>query len=247
MNMQILVTNDDGDSEGLRMLLEAAKSFGDAYAIIPAKQRSAIGNAITLHKPLRLRKIADDIHTVSGTPSDCVLFSIHSGEFPKPDLVLSGINGGDNTSMNAIIGSGTIGACWEAVMEGIPGVAFSMRMDKEDWHEAESWGDHSDTVAKTVEILHTLIPELRKDKGRFFNVNFPVKGAGAKIVYTNKIQKERFLTKVERRLDPDGVPYFWISGSTKNVESGTDTFEVVIGKKITISEISLKMFEVKRR
>ncbi|MFH0737854.1 MAG: 5'/3'-nucleotidase SurE [Candidatus Micrarchaeota archaeon] len=241
--MRILVTNDDGDSPGLRMLLEAAKRFGGAYAIIPSRQRSAIGNAITLHKPLRMRKLAPDIHTVSGTPSDCVLFSIYSGEFPRPDLVLSGINAGDNTSMNAIIGSGTIGACWEAVMEGIPAAAFSMRMEKKDPHDDSGWGDRDRLVERTVEILKMLIPELERDGGRFFNVNFPSRGADASIIHTNKIQKERFLTKVEKRADPDGVPYYWISGSTKNVESGTDTFEVVKNRKIAISEISLRMFE----
>lgn len=239
----ILVTNDDGDSEGLRMLLEVASRFGNAYAVIPSKQRSAIANAVTLHKPLRLHRMATDIHTINGTPSDCVLFALYSGEFHKPDLVLSGINAGDNTSMNALIGSGTVGACWEAVLDGVPAIAFSMRMAKKDWHNRESWGDREAVMKRVEGIMETLLPKLDKNRERFFNVNMPENPEDAEIVHTNKLQKERFLTHVDKRIDPDGVPYYWISGTTKKLEKGTDTYEVIQNKRITITEISLAMFE----
>ena len=239
----ILVTDDDGDSEGLRMLLEVASRFGNAYAVIPSKQRSAIANAVTLHKPLRLHRLAPNIHTINGTPSDCVLFALYSGEFPKPDLVLSGINAGDNTSMNALIGSGTVGACWEAVLEGVPAIAFSMSMAKKDWHMKESWGDREALMKKVEGIIESLLPKLDKDRERFFNVNMPERPENAEIVHINRLQKERFLTHVDKRMDPDGVPYYWISGTNKKVEKGTDTYEVIQNKRITITEISLKMFE----
>ncbi|MFH1685326.1 MAG: 5'/3'-nucleotidase SurE, partial [Candidatus Micrarchaeota archaeon] len=77
--MIILVTNDDGDSEGLRSLVEAGAKFGDTYAIVPNRQRSAISRAITLHKPIRIHKITDKINSINGTPADCVLFSLNSG------------------------------------------------------------------------------------------------------------------------------------------------------------------------
>ncbi|NYZ73800.1 5'/3'-nucleotidase SurE [Candidatus Micrarchaeota archaeon] len=239
----ILVTNDDGDSEGLRMLLEVAGRFGNAYAVIPSKQRSAIANAVTLHKPLRLHLVAQGIHAINGTPSDCVLFALYSGEFHKPDLVLSGINAGDNTSMNALIGSGTLGACWEAVLEGVPAIAFSMVMAKKDRHLKESWGDREALMKKVESIIETLLPKLDKDKERFFNVNMPERAESAEIAHINKLQKERFLTHVDKRIDPDGVPYYWISGTNKKVEKGTDTYEVIQNNKIVITEISLAMFE----
>jgi 5'-nucleotidase len=213
---------------------------------MPAKQRSAIANAVTLHKPLRLHKIAPGMHAINGTPSDCVLFAMYSGEFEKPDLVLSGINAGDNTSMNALIGSGTVGACWEAVLEGVPAIAFSMCMTKQDWHAKGGWGDRDGVMKRVEGIIETLLPELDRDRERFFNVNMPERPENAEILRINRIQKERFLTRVDKRTDPDGVPYFWISGSNKKVESGTDTYEVVQNKRITITEISLKMFEEKR-
>ena len=112
--MDILVTNDDGDSEGLRMLLEAAKKFGDAYVLAPSRQRSAVSGALTLHKPIRLHRVEKDFFTINGTPTDCSLFAIHSKEFRKPSLVLSGINWGDNTGIGTLLGSGTVGACWRA-------------------------------------------------------------------------------------------------------------------------------------
>jgi 5'-nucleotidase len=239
----ILVTNDDGDTDGLRMLLEVASRFGDAYAVIPSKQRSAISNAITLHKPLRLSRMAAGIHTINGTPADCVLFALYSGEFHKPDLVLSGINPGDNTSMNALIGSGTLGACWEAVLEGVPAMAFSMSMAKKDWHNKESWGDREALMKRVEGIIEMLLPKLDKDKERFFNVNMPEKPVDAEIVHVSRLQKERFLTHVDKRMDPDGMPYYWISGTNKKVEKGTDTYEVIVGKRITITEISLSLFE----
>ncbi|MDD5171922.1 MAG: 5'/3'-nucleotidase SurE [Candidatus ainarchaeum sp.] len=239
----ILVTNDDGDSEGIRMLLEVAGRFGNAYAVMPNKQRSAVSNAVTLHKPIRLHRMADDIHSINGTPADCVLFALYSGEFPKPDLVLSGINAGDNTSIIAIMSSGTVGACWEAVLEGVPAIAFSMRMSKKDWHEKASWGDREAVMKRVEGIVEMLLPKLDKDKERFFNVNMPKNPEKADIVHTNKLQKDRFLNHVDKRLDPDGVPYYWINSTTKKVEKGTDTYEVIENKKITITEISLAVFE----
>ena len=132
--MSILVTNDDGYSEGLRMLFEIAKSLDkDAYAVIPDRQKSAVSVALTLHKVLRLHEIKNNISTLSGTPADCVLFSIYSKQFKKPKLVLSGINYGDNTSTGALLSSGTIGACWEAALEGVPAIAFSVYKTNHDW------------------------------------------------------------------------------------------------------------------
>jgi len=237
----ILVTNDDGDSEGLRMLLEVARLFGNAHAIIPSKQRSAISGAITLHKPIRLHEVSDSIHTLSGTPADCVLFGLHSGHFPKPDLVLSGINYGDNTGLGSIIGSGTLGACWQAVLEGVPAIAFSMRKHGGGNAGVPQWGDRELLMKRTGEILEALLPRL--DKQKFFTVNFPDDLKDAMVVETNRLQKERYTTEITKRLDPNGAPYYWISGVAKRIEEGTDTYEVLKKKNITVSEISLSLFE----
>lgn len=239
--MNILVTDDDGDSEGLRLLLEVAGRFGSAYAIIPNRQRSAVSGALTLHKPIRLHKAGKNVHSINGTPADCVLFAIYSGEFPKPDLVLSGINMGDNTGMAAVFGSGTLGACWEAAIEGVPAAAFSIMMKRREWHEKKEWRNRDAVARKTWDILKELLPQLVP--GKFFNVNYPDELEGARIVYTGNIQRMKYATMVTRRTDPDDVPYYWISGEARKAEKGTDTYEVLHNGNIAITEISLEFLK----
>lgn len=240
----ILVTNDDGDCEGLRLLLEVAKRYGVAYALIPNRQRSAVSGALTLHKPIRLHKISEDISAINGTPSDCVLFALHSGHFQKPDIVLSGINFGDNTSLLTLFDSGTIGACWQSALEGVPSIAFSIERKTNDFHDLNTWGDHAIILQKIDEVVMTLLPRLAPDK--FFNVNLPHNPKDARIVETNHFQKKRFEIKITKRLDPNDIPYYWLSGHTLKVEEGTDTYEVIEKRNITISEISLSVFDRKK-
>jgi 5'-nucleotidase len=237
----ILVTNDDGESEGLRLLLGVAREFGNAYAIVPNRQRSAVSGALTLHKPIRLHKAGRDSYSINGTPADCVLFARYSGEFPKPDLVLSGINMGDNTGMAAIFGSGTLGACWQAAMEGVPAAAFSIKMRRAEWHERKEWANRDAVARKTGEILQELLPQLVP--GKFFNVNYPDALESAKIVYTSSIQRMKYDTRVTRRTDPDGTPYYWISGAARKAENGTDAYEVLHKGNIAITEISLQFLK----
>ncbi len=239
--MIILVTNDDGDSEGLRSLVEAGAKFGDIYAIVPNRQRSAISRAITLHKPIRIHKITNEISSINGTPADCVLFSLNCGEFVKPDLILSGINWGDNTCLGPLIGSGTIGACWQAVLDGIPSIAFSVHKEGHDWHKKESWGSRKELVQTVSRVIEELKPKLKDSS--FFSVNLPEKHVGAEIVYTHKFQKRKYRTVIEKRKDPNGVPYFWIGGELEEVKEETDLHEVVVNNKITISEVSLSIFK----
>jgi len=238
--LEILVTNDDGDSEGLRALLEVAEGFGNSYALIPNRQRSAVATAVTLHKPIRTHRIAKDITSINGTPADCVLFSLHSGRMPRPDLVLSGINWGDNTGMGSVIGSGTIGACWQAVLEGVPAIAFSMQKRTMDPHEETAWGERAvlkDTVSKITESLIR-----RLDNESFFNVNMPKEVKDAYVVETQHLQRERYTTDISQREDPNGRPYYWINGKAKRIAEGSDTDLVLNKGKITVSRISLDMF-----
>ena len=239
--LNILVTNDDGDCEGLRMLLDVAEGFGATHAVIPDKQRSAVSGALTLHKPLRMRKVDARVDAVNGTPSDCVMFYLHSGHYQKPDLVLSGMNWGDNTGVGSILGSGTLGACWQSVLEGVPAIAFSIRKKGHNYHEKSAWGDRDVITARMTEIIRALLPKL--DKENFFSVNMPEDPADAMIVNTNHLQRERFTTKIEKRLDPSGAPYYWISGAEKEIEEGTDADHVIKRKDITVSEISLRWFD----
>jgi 5'-nucleotidase len=239
----ILVTNDDGDSQGLRVLLDASKEFGESCVLAPNKQRSAVSRALTLHKPIRIHKINDEIFTINGTPADCVLFSIYSGEFQKPDLILSGINWGENACLGPLLGSGTVGACWQAALEGIPSIALSIHRDHYDWRDPDNWGDPGKLKETIVRIVRELRPKLGPKK--FFNVNLPEDHENAKIVYTNQLQAKKYRTVIEKRVDPNKVPYYWITGEAETVKNGTDLYEIIVKKNITVTEISLTNFQHK--
>ncbi len=238
--LNILVTNDDGEGDGMRILLSVARRFGNAYAIVPNRQRSAISGALTLHKPIRLHDAGDGVSSINGTPSDCVLFAMYSGEFPKPDLVLAGINPGDNTGLEALFGSGTLGACWQAVLGGTPAIAFSVKKVKKEWHE-KRWANRDTLARRVAELVKELMPMMGRET--FFSVNLPDKPEGARVVYTNEFQKNKFITRVTRRTDPNGMPYYWISGCSRKGDKGTDTYEVLHNGSITVSEISLGFFK----
>lgn len=239
--MHILVTNDDGYSEGLKMLLDVASGFGDAYAIIPNRQRSAISGAITLHKPIRIEKIREDIYEINGTPSDCVLIGLYSEKFQKPDLVLSGINWGDNAGISPITGSGTIGACWQAALDGVPAIGFSKyathRVTHTDWKTGKAWGDREMIKKRVTEIIAMLKEKL--DSESFFSVNLPEDLVSAKIVHAKKLQRKRFETKIIEKHDPYDQPYYWIKGISREPDKGSDLYEIQKNKNITITKISL--------
>ncbi|MEK6979336.1 MAG: 5'/3'-nucleotidase SurE [Candidatus Micrarchaeota archaeon] len=239
--MTILVTNDDGYTEGLCALLEVAKKIDKkAHAVIPNRQRSAVSNSLTLHKPLRFHRVADSVGELSGTPADCVLFSLFSGEVEPPKLVLSGINFGDNCGMDSLLGSGTLGACWESVLEGIPAIAFSMFRSSRDWRDKTNWGDIPHGHEKIEEIVRMLKPKLDSDS--FFSVQLPQKFLDAEIVFNNNLQRLRFKAFIDKRKDPYGTPYFWQHGDFGRYEKGTDISDVRDGK-IVISKIGLGAFK----
>jgi len=241
--MKILVTNDDGYSEGFKVLMEVARKLGDAYAVIPAKQMSAVSGAVTLHKPLRVHKREKDVFEVSGTPCDCVLFACYSKEFEKPDLILSGINWGDNAGMAPLIGSGTLGACWQGILEGVPGIAFSRFTVHRDWRNKEAWGDLK-KMKKHVQSIAKKLSSKEMDEESFYSVNLPDDLTAPKVVMTKDLQKRRFRTLITKKFDPGGQPYYWISGNPTGAEAGTDLHEVADNKNISITKISLQYFEV---
>jgi len=238
--MKILVTNDDGQTEGMRILLEVAKKFGTAYAIVPNRQRSAVSTALTLHKAIRLEKIDQDLFEINGTPADAVIFATHSKEFDKPDLILSGVNWGDNAAFSALMSSGTVGACWQSALEGVPSIAISMYQTRKDWRDRAGWGDPKKLKKLLMDIIKKLEPQLKPNS--FFNVNLPDDISAPKLVEASSMQKLRYKTQVTKRFDPNGEPYFWISGANNGVESGTDLYEISVNKNVTITEIPMTFF-----
>ncbi len=238
----IAITNDDGYTEGALVLLRVAKKHADAYAILPDRQRSAISSALTLHKPLRLHERAENVYTFSGTPADCVIFAVNSKAVETPDVILSGINWGDNSGMTPLISSGTIGACWRAAIYNIPAIAFSIyresHADRLGWMKKENW--HSELLEKKTEEVFSLLKDKLKP-GNFFVVNMPSFSnlEKAKIVFPEKLHGLRFKAEVEERKDPYGHPYYWIRGNERHPEEGNDLYEIEVNGNISVKEFSV--------
>jgi 5'-nucleotidase len=217
----ILVTNDDGiTAPGIKALIAAAKKFGKVIVVAPDSPQSAMSNAITIGKPLRLDSVDfyEDVeaYQCSGTPVDCVKLAIDILLKGKPPtLCISGINHGSNASINVIY-SGTMSAAMEASIGGIPAVGFSL-LDY-DYHA------DFETAAYVAEQVIGKILSQQKIPAILYNVNIPkvsiAKLKGIKICrQANAAWKENF---VERK-DPMGKKYYWMTGIFVNLDKGKDT------------------------
>jgi 5'-nucleotidase len=146
----IFVTNDDGiSSKGIASLVEVAKSFAEVVIIAPDKPQSGMGHAITVNSILRLNECdffpGLTAFSCSGTPVDCVKLGIYEVMHRKPDLIISGINHGENSSTNVLY-SGTMSAAVEGAMENIPSIGFSLA----DYHADADFSEVQDIAAKII-------------------------------------------------------------------------------------------------
>ncbi|PHR71602.1 MAG: 5'/3'-nucleotidase SurE [Lutibacter sp.] len=217
----ILVTNDDGiTAPGIRKLIAIMNTIGDVVVIAPDSPQSGMGHAITIDSTLTCNKIkVDDGNQIeykcSGTPADCVKMAISEILDRKPDLCVSGINHGSNSSINVIY-SGTMSAAVEAGIEGVPAIGFSLL----DY----SWNANFDVLEDEIKIITQNVLKNGLPEGVVLNVNFPKleKFKGIKICRQAKGNwKETF----DKRVNPIGKEYYWLSGEFVNLDKGEDTDE----------------------
>ena len=218
----ILVVNDDGIfAPGIAALVGAVKSLGEVVVVAPDSPQSGMGHAITINKPLRMRpvKTFGDIvgYECSGTPVDCVKLAVDKVLHRHPDLCVSGINHGSNSSIN-IIYSGTMSAAVEASLEGIPSVGFSLC----DYsHEADFTA-----AAYYAKFIAGQLLKFGMPKHTLLNVNIPklsldeIKGLKIGRQALAKWEEEYI-----ERADPGGRPYYWLTGKFVNHDHGQDTDE----------------------
>lgn len=218
----ILVTNDDGvTAPGLRALVEAVKPLGKILIVAPDKPQSGMGHAITIGQPLRLNPvdIFGDIeaYECSGTPVDCVKLAKDKLLHRKPDLCVSGINHGSNSSINVIY-SGTMSAAVEAAIEGITAVGFSL-CDYSHNADFEGSKKYARIIAK--QLLENGLPN-----GTLLNVNIPKLPAdqlqGMRICRQADAKWEE---NYDERKDPRNRSYYWITGEFVVNDKGRDTDE----------------------
>lgn len=216
----ILVSNDDGiTSLGIRTLVEIMQELGEVVVVAPDSPQSGMGHAITIGEPLRLHStpIFEGIkaYECSGTPADCVKLGKHYVLKDRmPDLVVSGINHGSNTSISVLY-SGTMSAAIEGAIEGIPSIGFSLCDFSSDANFSH--------VRPYVQQIASNVLANGLPKGVALNVNFPKKSEetlkGVRICrQTNGKWQEEF----DKRKDPHGRSYFWLSGNFVNFDAGQE-------------------------
>lgn len=222
----ILVSNDDGiTARGIRYLVEVMQKLGDVIVVAPDSPQSGMGHAITIGEPLRLAEVdifpGVEAYKCSGTPADCVKIARQVAlKDRNPDLVVSGINHGSNTSISVLY-SGTMSAAIEGALEGVPAIGFSLC----DY-------DHKADFSHILEYVEQIARETLThgiSKGVALNVNFPPKQnesiQGIKVCrQANAKWQEDFDT----RYDPNGRRYFWMSGNFVNYDKGEDNDEWAI-------------------
>lgn len=221
---KILVTNDDGIfAPGIKALYDAMQEIGDPYVVAPDSEQSAVGHAITIADPLRVQEVERDGRffgwAVNGTPADCVKLASKALLDFQPDLVVSGINRGSNAATN-IIYSGTVSAATEGTMIGLPSIAFSMATFRPvDLRPAQK-------IARQIasQVLRNGLPD-----DTLLNVNFPP--VAAEEIRGIRITRQglgRFVDQFEKRVDPMGRTYYWVTGNFHKMDSDPDIDEVAI-------------------
>ncbi len=200
----ILVANDDGVyAAGIRALARALKKVGRVVVVAPDQQKSAASHSLTLHRPLRIRKLATDVYSVDGTPTDCINLGINEILKQRPDLIVSGINDGPNLG-DDVHYSGTVSAAVEGGILGVPGIAMSMgSRDVIDFTPAAQFAVR---LARLV-LAHGL------PKGIILNVNVPnLPAAKLRGHAFTKQGKRNYGDIIVEKIDPRGRKYYWIGG-----------------------------------
>lgn len=218
----ILVCNDDGiTSLGIRELIDVMTTIGEVVVVAPDKPQSGTGHSITLERPLRLKMIKEDGNYVeyscSGTPVDCVKLAVNVVMHRKPDLLVSGINHGSNSSINVIY-SGTMSAAVEGALEGIPSFGISL-LDYAPDADFLAAKIYAKQIAEN--ILKNGIPG-----GTCLNINIPpLAKKDIKGVKVCRQANGNWLEEFDERKDPYGNKYYWLTGVFKNYDKGADTDE----------------------
>ena len=219
----ILVTNDDGiNAPGIRTLISVIKDIGDVIVVAPDSPQSGMGHAITINSTLHSSRITpknSEIieYSCSGTPADCVKLAINELMPRKPDLCVSGINHGSNSSINVIY-SGTMSAAIEAGIEGVPAIGFSLL----DYRWNADFEQSKNFISMiTLNALNNGIP-----KGVVLNVNIPsVRKSDIKGVKICRQAMAYWIEEFDKRKNPLGQEYYWLTGKFVNKDQGEDTDE----------------------
>ncbi|NLJ24772.1 MAG: 5'/3'-nucleotidase SurE [Firmicutes bacterium] len=219
--MDILVTNDDGiRSKGLIDLVKALSIVGNVYVVAPDRERSGTGHAVTMYRPLRVaeQSIPGAVagFQVDGTPADCVKLGLGALLDHRPDLVVSGVNAGPNLGTDVLY-SGTVSAAVEALIMGIPALAVSIADYSAEWLGLDAAVALAGRTAQDVQ-------ERGLPEDTLLNINLPrLPAAQIKGIRITRVGIRRYRDFVEKRTDPWGRTYYWLTGEAIDLEDGADS------------------------
>ena len=238
--MRILVTNDDGiQAGGLSVLEEVARSLSDdVWVVAPETDQSGVAHSLTLHDPLRVRDLGERRYSVRGTPTDCVIMGVREILPGRPDLVLSGVNRGQNAA-DDVTYSGTIAGAMEGTLMGIRSMALS---------QAYSWGkgakvDYEATRAHAAPLIRKLL-SFSFPSDILLNLNFPACAPedvrGTRVTRQGKRKVSELA--VDARTDGRGVPYYWLAfrGGEETPPEDTDLAALSAGM-ISVTPLKLDL------
>lgn len=236
--MRVLLTNDDGIyAEGLEALCREMKKIATVSIVAPDTQQSAVGHAISLSTPLRVSEVYRNGrcygYGVNGTPADCVKIAVRALLKKRPELVISGINLGPNLGTDVLY-SGTVSAATEAAILRIPSIAVSLTTyTKPDYTYA----------AKFIRRLSAQVYRRGIPEDTLLNVNIPaVPEKEIRGVAVTRQGKSRFLEKFDRRVDPRGRTYYWLTGERiMKEECDTDDISAINNKQISITPLGFEL------
>jgi 5'-nucleotidase len=242
--MRILVTNDDGiHAEGLQVLEKIAKALSDdVWVVAPETDQSGVSHSLSLNDPLRLRKISERHFAVKGTPTDCVIMGVrHILHDKMPDLVLSGINHGQNVAEDVTY-SGTIAAAMEGTILGVKSIALSQAYGPQG-RDAIHWDC---AAAHGVDVIRRVL-DVGFPSNTLININFPNCPPTEVVGTASTVQgkRDQQLLRVEERADGRAKPYFWIAFARGKMTpaEGTDLYALA-EKRISITPIKLDLTDL---
>jgi 5'-nucleotidase len=239
--MRILLTNDDGvNAPGLDVLQSIAGALSDdVWVVAPETDQSGSAHSLTLHEPMRMRKLSERIYAVKGTPTDCVIMGVRfllSDQ--RPDLILSGVNSGHNIA-DDVTYSGTIAGAIEGTLLGIPSIALSQSLN----HRARDLA-HWETPMELGPGLIKRLLEIGWPKGVLLNVNFPDRDPEdtGEVVITQQGKRDADFLQIEDRKDTRGTPYYWLGFKERLSPpgSGTDLRAIQLGH-ISVTALNVNL------
>ncbi len=240
--MRILITNDDGiHADGLGVLERIAAALGaETTVVAPETDQSGVAHSLSLSDPLRLREVSPGRYAVRGTPTDCVILGVlHVLGGRRPDLVLSGVNRGQNVAEDVTY-SGTVAGAIEGTILGIPSIALSQAYGPKSGRHNPNWSC-AETLAPTL-VRRLLAAGM--ERGCLLNVNFPDRAPEAVtgVAVTTQGQRDTDLVRVDERTDGRGFPYFWIGFARGGVTPGEGTdLEALARGQVSVTPLRLDL------